>query len=213
MLTQNIQIRFKKAILETRICLLLYEEKFTREENLKMGYAIFTARKLMLTNRINQVNFRIMQLSQQQQSLAQAAGDKQRCIAWAKNMFSTIGNSLTSGIQMNMMGMSNSIMSNLGIKQGDTLTDEQQKQMQAEMEKEMKKSYLAMAGTQNFFNGLSQMIDFSTQNELRNINNMENQIELERKNLETQVKAMTAELESVEKAEDNAIKNSAPKFA
>jgi len=42
---------------------------------------------------------------------------------------------------------------------------------------------------------------------------MENQIELERKNLETRVQALTAERQSVEKAEENEIKNSAPKFA
>ena len=60
---------------------------------------------------------------------------------------------------------------------------------------------------------MNQTLDMTSQNQLRQIKEMENQIELERKNLETQVKAMTAEKQEVEKAEDNQIKESAPKFA
>ena len=57
------------------------------------------------------------------------------------------------------------------------------------------------------------MIDFQSSGDLQSVKEMENQIELERKNLETQVQALTAERQSVEKAEENEIKNSAPKFA
>lgn len=163
-----------------------------------MGYAIFTARKLMLTNRINQINFRIMQLSQQQQTLAKAAGDMERNLSWAKNIFGSIGSMFTQGLQQNMN------IAAYGMTQGgntQALSDF------------LSGGYQAMQQSTLMFSLVGQMVDAQSQNQLRNVKDMENQIELERKNLETQVKALTAERESVEKAEDNEIKNSAPKFA
>lgn len=165
-----------------------------------MGYAIFTARKLMLTNRINQVNFRIMQLSQQQQTLAKSAGDMERNASWAKSMFGNIGNAFTQSQQM----MSQQMM--FGLMGGGSKPSEADLQNIFAMNKQQQ-------GMTMMFSYVGQMMDMQSQNELRNVKDMENQIELERKNLETQVKAMTAERESVEKAEDNEIKNSAPKFA
>lgn len=163
-----------------------------------MGYAIFTARKLMLTNRINQINFRIMQLSQQQQTLAKAAGDMERNLSWAKNLFSNIGNMFTQGLQQQMN------MAAYGLTQGGNTQ---------ELSSFLSGGYQAMQNSTMYFSLVGQMMDMSSQNQLRNVKDMENQIELERKSLETQVKALTAERESVEKAEDNEIKNSAPKFA
>lgn len=164
-----------------------------------MGYAIFTARKLMLTNRINQMNFRIMQLSQQQQTLAKAAGDMERNISWAKNMFSTIGNSFAQQQQQQNAYVM------YQMQQGTIKPDEMQALLNGGMfQQNPMGSMFSFAG---------QMIDMQSENELRKVKDMENQIELERKNLETQVKAMSAEREADEKAEDNEIKNSAPKFA
>lgn len=166
-----------------------------------MGYAIFTARKLMLTNRINQINFRIMQLSQQQQTLAKSAGDMERNLSWAKNLFGNIGNMFTQGLQSKMTAAA------YGMAQGNngTPTDELQQFLSG--------GYQALQQSTMMFSMVGQMMDMQSENQLRNVKDMENQIELERKSLETQVKALTAERESVEKAEDNEIKNSAPKFA
>lgn len=153
-----------------------------------MGYAIFTVRKLMLTNRINRLNFRIMQLSQQQQTLADMSGRMQQQQAMQQNMMSLYFNnmrnqSIMASMQQNCGQMN--IMDSMAI--------------------------------QNYFNnmqmGTNQMMSMQNDGQLQNVAMQENQIELERKNLETQVKAATAELESVEKAEDSQIKASAPKFA
>ena len=65
-----------------------------------MGYAIFTARKLMLTNRVNQLSMRILQLSQQQQTLADNAARMERAMAATRNLFSTIGNAFQMGMTM-----------------------------------------------------------------------------------------------------------------
>ncbi len=164
-----------------------------------MGYAIFTARKLMLTNRINQLNFRIMQLSQQQQTLAKAAGDKERQISWIKGMFNTIGNAFSQ--RMNIQTQAAIYQAQQG---GGSMED---------LQKLLSGSYAQQNIMGQMFQFAGMMIDYQSSNDLRSVKDMENQIELERKNLETQVQALTAERDSVEKAEENQIKNSAPKFA
>ncbi len=164
-----------------------------------MGYAIFTARKLMLTNRINQLNFRIMQLSQQQQTLAKAAGDKERQISWIKGMFNTIGNAFSQ--RMNIQTQAAIYQAQQG---GGSMED---------LQKLLSGSYAQQNMMGQMFQFAGMMIDYQSSNDLRSVKDMENQIELERKNLETQVQALTAERDSVEKAEENQIKNSAPKFA
>ena len=164
-----------------------------------MGYAIFTARKLMLTNRINQLNFRIMQLSQQQQTLAKAAGDKERQISWIKGMFNTIGNAFSQ---------------RLNIETQAAVTQAQQGGASPEdLQKLLSGSYAQQNIMGQMFQFAGMMIDYQSSGELRSVKDMENQIELERKNLETQVQALSAERQSVEKAEESEIKNSAPKFA
>ncbi len=172
-----------------------------------MGYAIFTARKLMLTNRINQINFRIMQLSQQQQTLADSAAKMERAIANTKNLFNNIGNAISMSQQQASQALQYQLMSNL--QKGQSIDPSVIGQLG---------SILGGGGLMSSPAGLAlnimnQSLELTSQNQLRQIKEMENQIELERKNLETQVKAMTAEREAVEKAEDKEIQNSAPKFA
>lgn len=99
-----------------------------------MGYVLFTARKLMLTSRLNNLNLQEMLLSQQQMDLA----NQQLAIQ-------------------------------LGGGGGDT-------------------------------------------SKLEQISTQENIIDMKMKALETQIKAIQAELESVEKAEDKGIKDAAPKY-
>lgn len=154
----------------------------------------------MLTNRINQINFRIMQLSQQQQTLSKSAGDYERNMSWAKNIFGSIGNSYTQKVQFGTQMAMQQMM-----KTPNMDTEKMNQYFQG--------SYQHLQDATMFFSMQGQMMDMQSENQLRNVKDMENQIELERKNLETQVKALSAERESVEKAEDNEIKNSAPKFA
>ncbi len=161
-----------------------------------MGYAVFTARKLMLTNRINQLNFRIMQLSQQQQTLSKAAGDKERQISWIKGMFNTIGNAFTQRMNLQTQAAINQAGND-----------------PAALQQLLSGSYAMQNAMAQQFQFAGMMIDYQSSGDLQSVKDMENQIELERKNLETQVQALTAERQSVEKAEESEIKNSAPKFA
>ena len=174
-----------------------------------MGYAIFTARKLMLTNRINQISFRIMQLTQQQQTLADNAARMERAIANTRNLFSSIGNAFQMGLQMQqqaaMQGFYQDIQANGGKIDQSSLGS----------------IGSILGGGMNFMSTpmgmfmtlMNQSIEMTSQNELRNVKEMENQIELQRKSLETQLNAAQKELEKVEQAEDKNIERSAPKFA
>ena len=168
----------------------------------KMGYAIFGARKLMLTNRLSQIRFRILALSQQKMTLSQAAGDKQRAYSMLKNNFDQFGNQY-----VNIFG--NQQQGALSILNNPESTKEAKDAAQALLTN----SFGTMKSiTDSIFNQ-NQYIDLQASYDLKNINNIENQIDLEMKTLETQEKAMTAELQEVEKKEDSEIKNSAPKFA
>ena len=173
-----------------------------------MGYAIFTARKLMLRNRINQINFRMLQLTQQQQTLADQASRWERAMANTRTVFSQIGNIFQMGmnamVQKQMQELYNNNVNGGGGTQDYSIFNT-----------------ILSTGGLNFMatpvgaymNMMSQSLDMANQNQLQRVKDMENQIELQMKSLETQLKAAQAEMESVEKAEDNEIKSSAPKFA
>lgn len=167
-----------------------------------MGYAIFAARKLSLTNRLNQIRFRILQLDQQQQTLSQAAGDKQRAYSMIKNNFNNYGNA-----QMNIFGQQQQFaMQQL---QKPDLSEEDK----AKYQQILSNAVNYVRSTTDSIFQQNTYLDITASYDLAQINQLENQIELERKTLETQEKAMSAELEAVEKKEDSEIKNSAPKFA
>lgn len=188
--------------------LFIYEEIITtREEIQTMGYAIFTARKLMLTNRINQMNFRMMQLTQQQQTLADSAAKMEQAISNTKSLFSNIGNAVAMSQQQMGNALQYQMLQNL--------------QKGQNVDPALVGRLGSMLGGGGFMNSnagmalnlMNQSLELTSQNQLRQVKDMENSIELERKNLETQAKAMDAELKKVEEAEDKQIQNSAPKFA
>ncbi len=171
-----------------------------------MGYAIFTARKLMLTNRISQLNFRRMQLSQQQQTLSDMAGQMQRAMAARKNLFSNIANMF----QMGMQQMQNAAMQSLyqNVSSGG----------QINVDASQLGSLLAGANYMNhpifgFINMMQQNDQMIADNNFRKIQEQENQIELQAKSIETQLAAAQAELKAVEDQERKNIEASAPKFA
>ena len=194
--------------------LFRYEELITKHERKPtMGYAIFTARKLMLTNRVNQIQMRIMQLSQQQQTLSDNAGRLERAMANTRNLFSNIGNAFQMGYTMQQQAISQSLIKAMQESNGDI--------KDAAVQNALASMGSLLNGGANFMstpmglglNMMNQSINVINESKMRQIKEMENQIELERKSLETQLAAAQKELESVEKAEEKAIDNAAPKFA
>lgn len=65
----------------------------------------------------------------------------------------------------------------------------------------------------NYMSNQQMMLNMQSQMMLKPVAAQENQIECERKRLETQLSAAQKELEKVEQAEEKQIQNSAPKYA
>ena len=170
----------------------------------------------MLTNRINQINYRMMQLSQQQQTLANNAATLERALANQKTVFQTIGNVWQSHLTMQQQQQTTAMYAIL--QNSELSAEERQTQLTA-----MTQAFggLGLNGMFNFattpqgmiFTAMQQQMETINQTKLQQVKDMENEIQLQMKSLETQLKAAQEELQQVEKAEENNIKNSAPKFA
>ena len=174
-----------------------------------MGYALLSARKILLTSRINSLNFQIMCLGEQMQANANTLSNMQRLMNASNNWnsimnmwnnLSQIGNGNYAGYLSNMMGGCGgygNMMSGCGN---------------------------SMLG--NFMGGLmgglfgnsysSPIIDNNWQQlfwPYAQMSMIDDDIECQKKQLETQLKVAEKELEAVEKAEESAIGRATPKYA
>ena len=148
---------------------------FTRGEE-EMGYALFTARKMSLTARVNQMNAQLMSISQKQMDLANQISTKQNAsnlrVADAnKQAYSVFEQGLASG--------------------------QDSKTLEATLNKTLADNSMLTAMTDAQINQLAEQ---------------QNILDMQRKNLETQLNAAQQELQSVEKAEESAIKSATPGY-
>lgn len=161
-----------------------------------MGYALFTARKLMLQTRLNQMNYRLMILSQQQQDMTQQTAGIQMM-----NSFRASQNSIFAYNEYDKAKAA--LSTGTMIKDGQSVPVDQ--------------AYIDTK-TKDLQDTLNhQLNDLQLQSKedtlrLQTTATVGNQIDLEMKKLDSQIKETTAEMESVEKAEEQAIKASAPKY-
>ena len=179
-------------------------------------YAIFTARKLMLTSRINQINLKLMQISQKQQDLAAYSSN----IADGMITPEEAANSPASLFQRQNAYM-NTTVSNAW-NQSNAATQQylaQYNAMNGGTNGQVSKTIDPTGTTSNVNQSMLQSAYFqqamkaAAQNESKKVSALDNELDEQRLSLETQLKAAQAELENVEKAEDNGIKQSAPKYS
>jgi len=162
-----------------------------------MGFLLFAARKLQLKRQINQLSFRQMQLSQEQQQISEQISQQQQKQQQIQNVFNTI-NTMTNGIQniQNATQLQNIFAGN-GIQQLGSVIS-------------------ASANTFNPTTLATNVMNsvFTAQNnvQLTQLQNKDNEISLELENTESQLKLLQAEYENVKKAESNEAQNSAPTF-
>ena len=174
-------------------------------------------RKLQLTQRINQIQYRLMQLMQRSQDLAVYSGNVADGIIDPGEFM----NSPASIFGVNMNFFNNSVPNVLfQASQASQAYNMNIMNMNA-----MSGGQYGMAvdpGNPNsiyanqffIFNSFfKQALDAAGKAEAAKIHKLETEIEMQKKQLETQLQAAKAELESVEKAEEDGIKNSAPKYA
>ena len=163
-----------------------------------MGYAVFTARKIMLNTQINNLQFRLMALSQQKQNLSQYSSNMQQQFGNMSMMLGSGMNGFGGGIFGNMLGgLGMGLMGGMSGMYG-------------------------MGGMGNIFAQSAynqatymQQMQLSAMGQamLKPVAMAETQIDNQMKTIETQLKAKQAELDKIEQAEDKAIEKSAPKFA
>ena len=181
-------------------------------------YAIFTMRKLLLTQRINQFQYRQMQLAQRLQDLAAYASNVADGIITPHEFMSSPASIF--GAQINYL---NSSMPKALFQASTSTQMYMNNLMQANaasngqyaMAVDPADPNSVMNQNQFFiFNSfLKQAMEAAGKAEAAKVKKMETAIETEKLQIDTQLKAAQAELEGVEKAEDQGIKNSAPKYA
>lgn len=180
-------------------------------------YAIFTMRKLQLTQRINNLQHRLMQISQKLQDLSVYAGNVADGVITPSEFTSSPASIF--GVNMNFFNnsvpralyqasqatqMYNANIMNMNAASGG--------QYGALVDPSQPNSIYA---NQYFvFNSFfKQALDAAGKAEGAKIKRLETDLTSQKLMIETQLKAAEAELQTVEKAEENGIKASAPKYA
>lgn len=166
-----------------------------------MGFLIFAYRKLFLKRKINDLNYQAMVLSQRKQTITNQIGLVQEAISSAKNAVSLFTQAA------------------LGAAQKEVYKDFYKDPNDPKELIEGKNSsdlYTAMsAKTQAITYGaqaINSLFDMQDKAQLTYLNQLDSQISLQIANIDSQTKQLMPELESVEKAEDQAAKSEAPKF-
>lgn len=167
-----------------------------------MGFLIFAYRKLFLKRKINDLNYQSMVLSQKKQQITDQIGAVQQAISTAKSAISLFTNSALAQGQKEVYSQ----FYDIDDKNKATLKkDADQTQFYAAMNA---KTQAVTMGSQY----LNSLFEASDQSQLAYLNQLDSQISMQIANIDSQTKQLMPELESVEKAEDQAAKSEAPKF-
>lgn len=157
-----------------------------------MGFLLFAARKLQLKRQINQLSYRNIELSQEQQTVSQKIKDLQLAQQKAQNtinIFATAANSaqqMAAGAQALAGGQNAQLSSMLAANQTSPAT------------------YAT--------NVMNSIFTAANATELARLNAKDSEISLELENNESQLELLQNEYQSVKKAESNEAQNSAPTF-
>ena len=81
-----------------------------------MGFLLFAGRKLQLKARMNQLNYRAMQLSQEQQTVSAQIAEKQKAINAAKNQINSQAQNFVLGNILNGLGNNETVQQMLNSK-------------------------------------------------------------------------------------------------
>ena len=192
-----------------------------------MGFLLFAGRKLQLKARINQLNYRGMQLSQEQQTISAQIAEKQKAINAAKNQVNTQSQQFMLSNILNGLGTNSTVQEMLRAKglgscstqdlqtllQGGKISAEGQDfqldasdlssisgvYQQLQYQSQMQASYAS--------NIINSVLDESSQADLAVLNAKDSQISLELDNNESQLTLLTNEYQQVKKAESNEAQN------
>lgn len=170
-----------------------------------MGPLIFMARRHQIKRRKSNLQYRLMQVSNQRQQIAARMGEANQRKALNQSIY-TVMNQFNQNLQRQSMFQRMQEISNAIGKSKNP--DTQKRALQMEMD--LLRFNLFNNINDNAF--LNQMNDTADQAELAQLHVIDSQLEQEQVSLENQLKLLEAEEQAVEKQMDQEIKNSAPKF-
>ena len=162
-----------------------------------MGFLLFASRKLQLKKQINQLNYREMQLSQEQQTISEKIKNVQLAQQQAQNTM----NIFTAGInavQTTMNGAQAMTQINAGSNAQSVWSAMGNNSM-------MQPAQLAANVMNSVFTAQNQV-------QLAELNAKDSQISLEIENIQSQEQLLQAEYNNVKKAEGQEAQNCAPTF-
>jgi chromosome segregation ATPase len=145
-----------------------------------MGYALFTARKLSVSTRLNTCNSQLASNTERAYTLTSSI--------FAKQSQSALDSSVAS---------QNAYKAYEAVITQDGVTEEQKTAADSTLKKALADAEVKSA---------------QTNTEIQALNLDQTRLDQEKKRLETQLNAYQNELDGVEKAEETAIKNAAPKY-
>ena len=180
-------------------------------------YAIFTMRKLQLTQRINNLQYRLMQISQKLQDLSVYAGN----VADGLITPSEFMNSPASIFGVNMNYFNSSVPKALyqasmstNMYNNNILRMNQMSGGQYSLAVDPSRPDSIFNNQFFIFNSFfKQALDAAGKAEAAKVKRLESDLQAEKLTIDTQLKAAEKELESVEKAEEKGIDRSTPKYA
>lgn len=164
-----------------------------------MGFLLFAARKLQLKRQINQLSYRQIQLSQEQQQITDQIAQQQQKQQQIQNIFSTIG-TMVNGAQSVAQATQMASLQNQNLTQA---------QIQAVYQQMSNNQFGGITAATNVMNSV-----FTAQNnvQLSQLQNKDNEISMELESLDSKIKLLQAEYENVKKSEQSEAQNSAPTF-
>lgn len=179
-------------------------------------YAIFTMRKLQLTQRINQLQYRQMELAQRLQDLAVYAGNVADGVISPSEFMSSPASIF--GAQMNFFN--NSVPKSLfeaarssQIYNANIMNMNAASNGQYGMAVDPTNPNSIFANQYFVFNAFfKQALDAAGKAEAAKVKRLETDIQNQKLQIDTQLKAAEAELKQVEEAEQKGIEASAPKY-
>lgn len=167
-------------------------------------YAIFTMRKMHLISRISDIQYKLMQLSQKLSDLALFGSNIQDGMITPDEFANSPASLFLPHMQFGNYAMMQAIP-------------------QAQFQMQMYQQYQAQMGNASaltpqvehfMFNSfLKQSLESVAKGTLKRIAAEEKKIQMEKARYEQQLKAMQAEVESCDRAEEQGIKNATPKYA
>lgn len=165
-----------------------------------MGFLIFACRKLSLKSRITDLQYRQMVLQNQKSTIEDQISQRQQCYSNQKD-------ARESQMSMMMYQAKMSIFQQNGFDPRTVNSDRN-----AAIYNALNGMSPQMMGMMQQNQLIGMMDDERNQMDLQALARKDKQIEREMATLESQLKLANNELESVEKAEDNAAKQDTPKF-